>query len=448
MQPRTRLPNAQIIVLIASLWIAVSSVALADQDPYPRFERHALDSMLAPIALYPDHLLSQVLMAATYPQEVEEAAHWARERPGLSGDAAVRVAAEWDWDPSVRSLTAFPHVLETMAQHMQWTRDLGEAFLAQPEDVMQTVQELRFRAYENGTLTSTDNTRVIHNGTSLIIESVEPRIVYVPHYDARVVYGRWWWPAHPPLFWARWHGYHDMPGRYRAVHWGSGIGLTPGFFFGGFDWPRREVRVVNVHTYYYRPRNVVVERRVDVGRHVQGHPAPQQRPTPGVWAHDHSRRQVRATNQQGNVRPTQTAPVRSAQERREPAPSSSAVTNTTTPPAAAPSPRTQSAPAQEARERNARRARPSEGERPGVRSDPPSAAAGNRNAHTSAPAERAPATAPRMPVTTPAQQAQPRSQAVPAPRNDAAEGRENRQRPGAADGGERRARNRDRSGRD
>jgi hypothetical protein len=275
-------------VLIAIGCASGQSRVLAQGTQRP-FDQPALESMLAPIALYPDQLLSHVLMAATYPDEVEAAARWTRERPGLSADAAVRAAEGWDWDPSVRSLTAFPRVLDTMTQYMRWTQDLGEAFIHQPQEVMDAVQRLRFRAFEAGTLVSTEHTRVIHTGSSLIIESIRPQVVHIPHYDSRIVYGAWWWPVRPPVVWNRWHGYYDPPGRPLIVHWGPSVWITPGFFFGGFDWPRREVRVVNIHSYYYVPRTVVVTRPVEIHRHAQVHREP---PIthPHVWHHDGSRR--------------------------------------------------------------------------------------------------------------------------------------------------------------
>lgn len=238
----------------------------------PRFDPPALDSMLAPVALYPDPLLSQVLMAATYPREVEDAARWLRDNPGLSGDAAVRSADGWDWDPSVRSLLAFPDVLQTLADYPSWTADLGEAFLVQREDVMDAIQQLRRRALGAGTLRSTEYTRVVDTGYGITIESVSPQTVYVPYYDPRVTYGTWWWPARPPMYWSRWPGYHGPSGRDAYLYWGPGIRLSSGFFFGNFVWSRREVRVVDVRPYYY-PRSF--EHRA---------------PTPDIWRHDGRRR--------------------------------------------------------------------------------------------------------------------------------------------------------------
>ena len=281
--------------LAACLWLRVLAGALclgvaigATTAAYgQRFDRPALDAMLAPIALYPDRLLSHVLMAATYPDEVEEAARWLRARPGLSGDAAVRASDGWDWDPSVRSLLAFPIVLDTLADHIRWTADLGQAFLSQREEVMEVIQFLRRRAYDTGNLRSNEAIRVVDTGYAIEIRSAQAETVYVPYYDPRVAYGSWWWPARPPVVWPRWPGYYVPHAAPSPFYWGPGVFVSSGFFFGDFAWARREVRVVDVRPYYY-PRRVIVERHV-----VPGHPAPRiehRSPAPGVWQHDARRR--------------------------------------------------------------------------------------------------------------------------------------------------------------
>jgi hypothetical protein len=283
-RPRLALLSRWLLGLACLALATIGTPAAAQPYGPPRFDQPALDSMLAPIALYPDPLLSQVLMAATYPQEVDEAARWLRARPGLSGDAAVRSSEGWDWDPSVRSLLAFPLVLQSLADYPSWTRDLGEAFLVQHEDVMDAIQHLRRRALAAGTLRSTESTRVLDDGYAITIEPAAPQTVYVPYYDPRVTYGTWWWPARPPMYWSRWPGYYAPPGRDPFVYWGPGIHIASGFFFGNFVWARREVRVVDVRPYYY-PRRVVVERQV-AGRPVIEHRAP----LPGAWHHEVHRR--------------------------------------------------------------------------------------------------------------------------------------------------------------
>jgi DNA segregation ATPase FtsK/SpoIIIE-like protein len=228
--------------------------------PTRAYTQAELDQMLAPIALYPDALLSQVLMAATYPIEVVEAARWTRANPGLRGDAAVRAVQYQDWDPSVKSLCAFPQILQRMDEHLQWTENLGDAFLAQEAAVMDSVQELRQRAYASGHLRSTDQIRVVHEGPYYYVRPVRPEIVYVPYYDPLVVYGDWRWPAYRPYAWAPWPGYvRPAPGVSIGFWFGTPVSLSANFFFGDFDWGRRSVRVVRPTAYYYRQPTVVVQ---------------------------------------------------------------------------------------------------------------------------------------------------------------------------------------------
>jgi hypothetical protein len=271
---------ARLLLLIGAVALATAPATASAQSGATRFDQSALDAMLAPIALYPDALLSHVLMAATYPEEVAEAANWLRARPGLSGDAAVRTSEQWDWEPSVRSLLAFPMVLETMGSHLRWTEDVGQAFLGQREAVLDTIQALRRRAYEAGTLRSNEAVRVVQTVGGIVVEQVAPETVHVPYYDPRVAYGGWWWPSTPPVYWPRWHGYYDPLPRGRYLAWGPGIHVSSGFFFGGFAWTRREVHIVHTRPYYY-PRHYV-ERRVVPGR---GPVVVHREAVPGVWRH-------------------------------------------------------------------------------------------------------------------------------------------------------------------
>ncbi len=252
------------------------SVAQA-QTPQPAaperfYSQQELDQMLAPIALYPDPLLTQILMASTYPLEVVRAARWSRAYPQLQGDDAVRAVVNEDWDPSVKSLVAFPRVLAMMDERIDWTEQLGEAFLAQEPYVLETVQALRRRAYAAGNLESNADVLVAQEDNQLVVQPADPRVVYVPYYDPWVVYGTWWWPGYPPVYWAPWPGYAVRPGVSVGIYWGSGISLSTGFFFGAFDWHRRHVDTVYVTNYYYRPRvshNVPLQWRHDV-RHRRG----------------------------------------------------------------------------------------------------------------------------------------------------------------------------------
>lgn len=160
-----------------------------------------LDSLLAPIALYPDQLLAQVLMAATFPQDVTDAARFLRQNPGLRGIALDNALADRNWDPSVLSLAAYPQVLDMMVQRPDWTRRLGEAFYTDQDGVMQTVQELRSRAQAAGNLVDTPQQQVIYEDRTIIIEPARPDVIYIPTYNPLVVYGPWWAPAYQPYYW-------------------------------------------------------------------------------------------------------------------------------------------------------------------------------------------------------------------------------------------------------
>ena len=201
------------------------------------FSQQALDQMLAPIALYPDGLLSQLLMAATYPLELAQAQHWSRANPTLNGENAVRAVQPLAWDPSVKSLVAFPALLQTLANQPDWTRRLGDAFLSQQAQVMDTVQALRHKAYAAGTLASTAQQQVIVEGDTIRIEPVNPQVVYVPYYNPTLVYGPWWWPGDSPVYWDPWPAY--------AL--GVGVLIGADFWFGGFDWAHHHADVNYAH---------------------------------------------------------------------------------------------------------------------------------------------------------------------------------------------------------
>ena len=183
---------------------AATSVAASadspDSAPQP-YSQEELDQMLAPIALYPDDLLAQILMAATYPLEVVQAARWSRSHPGSRGENAVALVDNGDWDPSVKSLVAFPEILSMMDDKLDWTQRLGEAFLADQASVMASVQKLRRAASSAGNLATNDQMVVDNSGGDIGIEPAYADQVYMPYYDPRQIYGPWWWPAAPPVYW-------------------------------------------------------------------------------------------------------------------------------------------------------------------------------------------------------------------------------------------------------
>jgi hypothetical protein len=214
----------------------------AAQPAHAGFARAELEQMLAPIALYPDSVLSHILIAATYPDQVEEAARWSRRHPDLSGEAAVDAVERHDWDPSVKALAAFPDILARMDEDPDWTEDLGDAFLDQEADVMDSVQVLRERAHAAGRLDSLEYVRVIREREYIYIEPAVRHVVYIPYYDPWYVYGTWWWPSHPPYCWRSWRG-HPVSYYPRGFHWGIGFHLQPTFYFTSFHWSARHVVV-------------------------------------------------------------------------------------------------------------------------------------------------------------------------------------------------------------
>lgn len=220
------------------------------------FSEAQLDSLLAPIALYPDTVLSHVLIASTYPLEVVEADRWARNNTRYKGDEAVNAVDSRDWDPSVKALVAFPDILRRMSEDLDWTRQLGDAFLADEERVMDSVQRLRNRAYDSGSLDKVEHVRVIREEKTIVIEPSVERVVYVPAYDTRVVYGNWWWPDYPPVYWVYPSSYVFVSGFY----WGPRVHIGPRFYFSGCHWHERRVYVVDRHHHnhrFYDSRSVV-----------------------------------------------------------------------------------------------------------------------------------------------------------------------------------------------
>lgn len=244
-------------ILLGAAMLLLQAPAQAQPRAYDQAE---LDALLAPVALYPDPLLSQVLMAATYPADVAEAAAWSRANPHLTGENAVHAAQHEPWDPSVKSLLAFPDVLARMDESPQWMMDLGQAFLAQEPHVMDTIQALRRRAQASGYLRSDEHYSVQQHGPLITVVPVQPQVVYVPYYSPYVVYGPWWHSAHRPVVWRSWRP--------------APVLVSSSFFFGNVDWRHRHVRVV------HRPAYVHVTHR-----HV----------APGRWQRDHSRDRARVT---------------------------------------------------------------------------------------------------------------------------------------------------------
>jgi hypothetical protein len=201
------IPIFLILLLTAAI---VGPGAWAQQPGQPLYSREQLAQMLAPIALYPDPLLTQILMASTYPLEVVQADRWLNQRKGLKGQALDQALRAEPWDASLKSLCHFPTVLAEMDKNLDRTTALGNAFLAQQAEVMDVVQELRGKAEAAGNLASCPEYTVQNDGGAIAIEPAQPGVVYVPYYDPGAAYGPWGYPAYPPYPW--FSGYYPTTG--------------------------------------------------------------------------------------------------------------------------------------------------------------------------------------------------------------------------------------------
>lgn len=218
-----------------------------------------LDALVSPIALYPDALLSEVLMASTYPLEVVEADRWAEANKNLKGDALKSAVDQQTWDDSVKSLAATPSVLDMMSQKLSWTQQLGDAVLAQQPDVMDAIQRLRTKAQANNKLVSnqqqTVSTQQQAGKQVIVIAPTQPQTMYVPYYDPTVVYGPWPYPAYPPYYWPA-PGYIAAGVIATGLAFGAGYALGRwvggGYWGGGFNWGGNNINVnrnVNINNF-------------------------------------------------------------------------------------------------------------------------------------------------------------------------------------------------------
>ena len=205
----------------------------------PPLGMEELDALVAPIALYPDNLLAQVLIASTYPLEVAMAAQWVMQNPNVQG-AQLNTALEMQtWDPSVKALVQVPVALQQMSGRLDWTQKLGDAFLAQQKDVMDSVQRLRQRAQGAGKLMTTEQQLVMTEGQTIVIEQANPQTMYVPYYDPYYMYGGWPYAAYPPYYWPTPPGYYLGAG----LAFGLGVAIIGGAWDNSFDWNGGDLNV-------------------------------------------------------------------------------------------------------------------------------------------------------------------------------------------------------------
>jgi hypothetical protein len=221
------------------------------------FKPEELEQVLAAIALYPDPLISQILMASTYPLEVVQADRWAKQNTSLKGDAVTAALEKQEWDPSVKSLVAFPQVLTMMSEKLDWTQKLGDAFLADEKKVLDTIQSLRAKAQASGNLKTTKEQTVIVEEKIIKIEPANPEVIYVPTYNPTVVYGSWPYPAYPP--------YSYYPPGYVAssmMWFGAGMAMGAafsgawGYGWGNCDYNGGKVKIDNSRNFNFSGNNI------------------------------------------------------------------------------------------------------------------------------------------------------------------------------------------------
>jgi hypothetical protein len=253
-----------LLVLSALFACGLVRPSLAQQGDRKPFTPAELDQILAPIALYDDSLLAQVLMAASYPLEIVEASRWLKANPALKGDAAVAAVKDQTWDVSVKSLVAFPPALMQLNDHLDWTQKLGDAMIAQQQDVADSIQRLRAKAADAGNLKSgpqqTVTTQGSGTGQTIIIEPAQPNTIYVPSYDPNWAYGAWSDPAYPPVYYPPppYYGYGTLLAR--GLMWGAGIAAASAIY-SNWNWSRgagyvniNANRAVNIDNRFDRSR--------------------------------------------------------------------------------------------------------------------------------------------------------------------------------------------------
>ena len=247
------------LALPATAPLAFAQDAQQSGSQQQQMSQAQLAALVAPIALYPDPLVAQVLMASTYPLEVAEAYNWQKANSHLKGDALNQSLQQQNWDPSVKSLVSFPPVLGMMGSQLSWTQELGNAVLAQQSDVMNAIQALRAKAKASGALQSNSQQTVTTQGSgsneTIVIQPANPQVVYVPSYNPSVVYGGWPYPAYPP--------YAYYPPGYVAgtallsfgVGMAVGAALWGGCHWGGGGWGGGNSLTVNNNNFNNFNRN-------------------------------------------------------------------------------------------------------------------------------------------------------------------------------------------------
>jgi hypothetical protein len=241
----------------------------------PKIPPEQLDALVAPIALFPDPLLAQTLAASTYPLEIVQLQQWLQKNPQIKGDQRAAAVAKQPWDPSVQAMAALPQLVKRLADDIEWTTDLGNAFLAQQADVMDAIQRMRKKAKDKGTLKSGEQqkvqTKVVEGKEVIVIEQANPQVVYVPSYDPVIVYGAPVYP-YPPI-------YYPPPDYYGGIAVAFGLGILMGAAWSGgwgwgCGWGHNDIDI-NVNNNFNRRANV---NRTNVNNRTGG--------TRNTWQHN------------------------------------------------------------------------------------------------------------------------------------------------------------------
>lgn len=224
-----------IIRFIMCILVGLTSLSsYSNDDQQKKFNEAELAQMLAPIALYPDSLLTHILIASTYPLEIVQAHRWQitdeYSRPAL--DSQI-------WDPSIKALISFPKIIDKLNEDLQWTQNLGDAFLQDETALLASIQTLRHKAKQAGNLSQMDNVQISQNNDNIVIQSIERQVIYVPYYDTRVVYGDWHWSHHPPVYWH--HSNHHNFYHHNVFSWYPRVHISFNHFFTTFHWHNRHV---------------------------------------------------------------------------------------------------------------------------------------------------------------------------------------------------------------
>jgi hypothetical protein len=271
----------------------------------PPFKQEELDQIVAPIALHPDPLISQILMASTYPIEVVLAERWTKQNASLKGDALTKALEAQDWDPSVKSLVNFPQVLTMMSEKLDWTQKLGDAFLADQKKVLDSIQSLRAKAQASGNLKTTKEQTVIVEEKIIKIEPANPQVIYVPAYNPTVVYGSWPYPAYPPYYYYP-PGYVATTAAFSFMA-GMALGSAWGYGWGDCDYNGGKVDVDI-------DRNTEFNRNIDRNKYAKQQPAGERR---GNWQHNPEHRKGASYRDQGTAQKFNRASTNDAIKSRE-----------------------------------------------------------------------------------------------------------------------------------